>query len=220
VIVYPRLIALAPLRLPRRDLLGKYAGQAPLEDPVQLEGVRDYRTGTPARRIHWRASARRDRLVEKMCEATTRENVLLIVRAEGFEPELHRARLERCLEVVASLAVRLEAQRCAVRLITNAALAPARVAEAEAGIARVLELLARFEPRCEGDLLDRLRSSNIVSPTITVVSFSRTLDAGTAALHAYLEQRRIPLLRVACELDEGTPADVYRLDDLCAEARA
>jgi hypothetical protein len=80
--------------------------------------------------------------------------------------------------------------------------------------------LARFEPRCEVDLLDRLRSSTRLSPAISVVSFSRTLDAGTAALHAYLEQRRIPLLRVACALDEAAPADVYHLDDLCAEPRA
>ena len=42
VIVYPRLVPLTPVRLPRRELFGIPGAKSPIEDPVYVYGTRRY----------------------------------------------------------------------------------------------------------------------------------------------------------------------------------
>ncbi|MEJ2431583.1 MAG: DUF58 domain-containing protein [Deltaproteobacteria bacterium] len=62
VIVYPRLVPLKPLSLPSRDFFGLPGAKSPVQDPIYILGTRDYQHGRPARHIHWKASARQNRL--------------------------------------------------------------------------------------------------------------------------------------------------------------
>jgi uncharacterized protein (DUF58 family) len=58
VVVYPRLIPLKPLVLPRRDVWGIPGAKSPIYDPIYVFGTRDYHHSQPAKYIHWKASAR------------------------------------------------------------------------------------------------------------------------------------------------------------------
>src|SRR5687768_3686352 len=80
LIVYPRLVPLHPLQLPRRDLYGKPGQLGLVGDPAYINGIRDYRSGGSARYIHWKVSVSHQRLLEKVCEPTAREQVLLLIR--------------------------------------------------------------------------------------------------------------------------------------------
>jgi uncharacterized protein (DUF58 family) len=157
VLVYPRLVPLAPLPVPVRDFFGFQRAGTPVEDPAYLVGTRDYRGTQPARHIHWKASARLHRLQEKLYEPTAQANVLILLDAAGFSigsepgspgvPEspdggtteayaaaVQRERVEaeavfeRTLEAVASLAVELERERVPVGLVANGLLVGADTA--------------------------------------------------------------------------------------------
>jgi len=52
-VVYPRLVPLGPLSLPRRDFFGVPGGESPVDDPVYILGTTDYQNGRPAKYIHW-----------------------------------------------------------------------------------------------------------------------------------------------------------------------
>lgn len=217
VVVYPRLIALHPLALPRRDLFGKPGVRSPVEDPTYLNGVRDYQPGRPARHIHWKASARHDRLLEKMLETSERERILIVLCAEGFAAS--RA-LERCLEVVASLAVQLDHERHPVGLVTNARLkgggqGALGVARMHGQLTELLETLARFEPVAEREIVPLLYGSALLSATVSVVTVGHSL-AATPALFEYLRYRRVPTISLVSECDERelAPGRVHRLGDL------
>lgn len=82
VTVYPRTVPLGdswPLghnlvhRTPRRRSL--------FEDPSRLIGVREYRTGDSRRRIHWRATARTEKLQVKVFQPAVLQGALLAVDA-------------------------------------------------------------------------------------------------------------------------------------------
>ena len=106
VVVYPRLVSLKPISMPRRDFFGIPGSRSPVEDPVYVYGVRDYQHGRPARGIHWKASARYHRLQEKICEPVEQEKILLAIDVARFHAHEAHAEFERCLEVAASAAVR------------------------------------------------------------------------------------------------------------------
>ncbi|MET0386749.1 MAG: DUF58 domain-containing protein [Polyangiales bacterium] len=218
VIVYPRLIPLPALVLPRRDPLGKPGVRSAVEDPTYLNGVRDYQPGRPARHIHWKASARHDRLLEKMLETTARERVLIVLCAEGFDTEPDDRALELCLEVVASLAVQLDRQRHPVGFVTNARLkgrasGTIGIARMQGQLSELLETLARFEPIAERDIVPLLYGSALLSATVSVVTVGHSL-AATPALFEYLRYRRVPMVNLVSEQAEPATGPVYRLSDL------
>ncbi len=172
LIVYPRLVDLAPLPVPVRDFFGLQSARTPVEDPVNNVGTRDYDASGPSRHIHWKASARLGRLQQKEYEPTSQASVLLLVDAVSFAdpPPIAGADVppaesgasereqlfERALEAAASLAVRLEAARVPVGLAVNGALAGGGPPVLPAGrgpyqVGRLLEILARLTRTAGGD---------------------------------------------------------------------
>ncbi|MEJ2726554.1 MAG: DUF58 domain-containing protein, partial [Deltaproteobacteria bacterium] len=84
VIVYPKLVPLKPLPVARRDFFGVPGAESPVQDPVYILGTREYQAWRPARFIHWKASARHNRLEEKVFEPTERGKVLLLLSVDDF----------------------------------------------------------------------------------------------------------------------------------------
>ena len=202
VIVYPPLLALAPFELPRRDFLGRAGRNSPIEDPAYIDGTRDYQTGRPARYIHWKASARHARLVEKMCQPTEREKILIVVRIERFANADGKL-LETSLSVVASLAVQLDRAQCSVGLSTNARLTAGgectlHISSSPGHLACVLETLARIEAEPAQDCVALLRRGPVPSGNVTVVCFTYAADAGWNDLRTLLRLRRASLVSVLC----------------------
>jgi len=230
IMVYPRLVSLKSFDLPGRDFFGVPRSKSPVQDPVYILGTRDYQHGQPAKYIHWKASARHNRLQEKIFESTVQEKVLLVVDADSFARNQAEEDLERMLEVVASLAVRLDHQGHSVGLVANGAIkgggrASVPVARNDRQLSAILEILARLEMKPAGDLNDLVRRRLADAWGISCVYFSHEEDETVFSAEEYFRQRKTPALFFVCrshspagENRPGIQRRVYCLDDIRAGA--
>ena len=226
VLVYPRLIPLKPFSLPRRELFGLPGSRSPVQDPVYILGTRDYQNGRPARHIHWKASARHNRLQEKIFEPTEQEKVLLLLEVRPFEVHKAGEAFEETLEAVASLAVDLDRRGYAVGLATNGVvhggwsgiIPPSRNPQ---HLADILELLARLEMRPAGDLTDTLRRGLEIPWGVTSLHFSYEASGGIGEVEEYCTRRKTPALFFvwrlpsAGEEEGGVQSRIHTLDEIC-----
>jgi len=216
VVVYPRIIPVRPLSVPKRTFFGIPGARSPVEDPVFIFGTRDYQTGRPARRIHWKASARHDRLQEKICEPAQQEKVLLLLDVEGFDHPDLESDFEKCLEVIASLVLQLDRRRLAMGFVFNGRTTGAcphiiSVTRNARQMTTILESLARMTPAADGGMLDILSRGYTLPGGISSVYFTARWSRRTCAAAAFLRQRSTPVQfvlagRPAAEETRGTPA--------------
>ncbi len=226
IVVYPRLVPVARLRLPRRDFFGVPGAESPVRDPVYLLGTREYQPGRPAKHIHWKATARHHRLQEKLFEPTEQEKILLAVDVEGFARQGAVQEFERTLEAVASVATRLDREGSAVGLISNGAVegdggSVVPIGRHPQHLSSVLELLARLSMKAVAPLLDAVRAGNHLPWGISCLCFSFAKDRGTASALDYLARRHVPaILFVASPGGEEAQADVRLLRGILLEEQA
>jgi uncharacterized protein (DUF58 family) len=198
VVVYPRLIPLGPLPLPRRDFFGIPGGESPVDDPVYVLGTIDYHYGRPARHIHWKATARHARLQQKVFEPTEQEKVLFVADVSGFKEERDEMAFEETLEVIASLAVRLEKRGCAIGLTTNAAVtdgsAVIPVARNRQQIALILETLARMRMQSTMEIFEIVQKGIIVPWGCTCLYFALSSTSETDRGKTHFSRGKTPLL--------------------------
>ncbi len=229
VIIYPRLIPLKPVCLPRRDLFGIPGSKSPIEDPVYVYGTREYQSGRPARYIHWKASARLAQLQEKICEPASQEKILLIVAVDHFYKNQAHSEFEKILEVAASVAVYFDRAGFAVGLVTNGVLkgggSPVlQIGRGARQIPEILETLARLQMTPSADLGDILIRGLKLPWGTTGVSLSYDSAESCQEIMAFFNHRRGPMVSVVCRR-EHAPAgdrkpqsvDVLTLADICAE---
>ena len=87
LLIYPRVVPLAELGIPSRQLFGDLAIRRPIaQDPLRVIGVREYAAGDSLRRVHWMATARTGRLQVKQLESTTSRDLLIFLNITTFEP--------------------------------------------------------------------------------------------------------------------------------------
>lgn len=209
-IVYPRLVPLGPFSMPRRDFFGTPGGESPVDDPVYILGTTDYRNGRPAKYIHWKASARHYRLQEKVFESTEQEKIILIVDVDQFVEAEAEDEFEKVLEVVASVAVRLDRQGCSVGFLTNGTtkgIVPVvGVSRSPQQLTDILEALARLRMEPGEPLIDMLRNVEIPWGT-SCLYFSLKENPSTDIVRAHLKRRKMPVVHFTSEI-----ASVLRLD--------
>ena len=229
IIVYPRLIPLKPLVLPRRDFFGIPGAKSPIEDPVYVYGTRDYQSGRPARYIHWKASARFRQLQEKICEPAAQEKILLIVDVGRFAEQGAHAEFEKILEAAASAAVRFDRSGFAVGLATNGTLRGPGTNVVPIGrgprqVPKILETLARLQMTPRAGLTDILRRGLTIPWGTTGFSLSYEPDGSFREVLAFFEHRRVPVVTVACLAPSRSganqrtrPGRIISLEDFCME---
>ncbi len=227
IIVYPRLIPLKSVSLPRRDFFGAPRAKSPVHDPIYILGTRDYQNGQPSKFIHWKASARQHRLQEKVFESTQQEKVLLVVNVDPFAMRRAEEDFERTLEVVASMAVHLGQQGHSVGLVANGivkgggpAIVP--VARNDQQLPAILELLARLQMKPDRDLKDLLHHKLALTWGISCVYFSHKDDEAVLSAKEYFTQRKTPVVFFVCRphlpAGEERPEAgrrIFRLEDIC-----
>ena len=226
IIVYPRLVSLKSIPLPRLDFFGVPGPKSPVQDPIYILGTRDYQYGQPSKYIHWKASARHHRLQEKVFESSQQEKVLFVVDVNSFAKVKAEEDFERALEIVASLAVRLDRQGHSVGLVTNGAVKGGRTATVPVGrshqqLPAILELLARLQMKPERDLKDLLPHSLSRAWGISCVYFSHREDE-TVSAKEYFRRRKTPVVFFVCRHNLPAGEDRHeiqpmtrRIDDLC-----
>jgi uncharacterized protein (DUF58 family) len=226
IVVYPRIVPTARFPLPRRDFFGIPGAESPIRDPVFILGTRDYQPGRPAKHIHWKATARHHRLQEKLFEPTEQEKVLLAVDVEGFARLGARAEFERALEAVASVAVRLDREGCAVGLIANGVVEGRTGSVVPIGrhpqqLPTILELLARLGMKPTASLLDAVRAGNHLPWGISCLCFSVENGGGTVSVLDYFARRHVPaILFVTRPGGPAAQADARPLETILLEERA
>lgn len=207
LIVYPRVESLADLGLPPKEPFGPLKASTPLfEDPIRTVGVRDHRAEDGFRRIHWKATARRQQLQSRVYEPATGHNLVLMLNVatlakhwQGYIPE----QLERVVSVAASIAAHASEQRWPVGIIANGALPAADQAikvlpgRSPGQLTRIMEALAAVSPVATQQIEDLIRLESPRLPwgcTLVVITALVTpqLKAGLADLAA--EGRRLALV--------------------------
>lgn len=113
LVVYP-----APAELPEKrdgaDALGEMLGHYGADGLLQPSGLREYQPGEDLRRVHWKASARRETPVIQEWEGGLGEGTELVL-----DRRTDPARLEEALSLVAALALAARDEKEALTLHTQ-----------------------------------------------------------------------------------------------------
>ncbi len=122
LVVYPKIIPFAQVKLPSRSPMGTLRHYQPIyEDPTRVRGKRDYVSGDSLRQVDWKATATSGRLQVKIFEPSIalETEIFLNLNALDFE---HHSRIdasELAIVVAASLATWVIKKKQSVGLITN-----------------------------------------------------------------------------------------------------
>ena len=122
ILVFPRLVPVKPFPILNQIMFGKKAYTSPIHDPLYILGTRDYKSFSSARNIHWKATARHNRLQEKIFEVTEQEKIFIVFEVDGFLNNSDEKAFERAIEVIASLAFEMDANHYAMGFLTNCAM--------------------------------------------------------------------------------------------------
>ncbi len=223
IIVYPRLVALRPHAIRKRELFGVPGARSPVKDPVYILGTRDYQPSRPSRHIHWKASARHLKLQEKVFEPSEQEKVLLTLDVAAFEKSGREENFEHSLEVVASLAVELDRRGFAVGLAANgnlkggnSALIP--IARSPGQIPAILETLARIQAKPKDAATSRVRQFLGSQRGISCVHFCYQDDASLTGMEEVFQKHQIPVSFMLCRRNPAnrpsTTTDRYFIDEI------
>lgn len=213
-VVYPRVMRLAPFNLPKRDFFGVPGGESPVNDPVYILGTSDYHHGRPSKYIHWKASARHQRLQEKVFDSSEQEKVLFLIDVGGFAKANAEEQFERGIEVIASLAVQFDRRGCAIGLLTNGIVRGSQpsvaISRGSGQLSIVLETLARLDITCREEFTDTIQSIGIAPWGITCLYLTLTDNKGTNALPELMKRWKAPVVILTGEaissLMGGNPA--------------
>jgi len=89
LLVYPRLVPLEKLGIPSQQLFGDIRLRRHLfQDPVLTAGVREYLPGDSLKRIHWKSTARLNRLQTKVFEPTTTVDISIFLDVRTLKAPL------------------------------------------------------------------------------------------------------------------------------------
>ena len=209
LIVYPRIAAIRPLVFPRRDFFGVPGARNPVEDPAFVFGTRDYMPGRPARGIHWKASARHNRLQEKLCEPAEHEKVLLVLDTDGFDTPGAGGLFEQTLEVMAALVLQMARQGIAMGFATNG-----HVIGGKSGVlpilagsfqaADVMEILARIDAEKAGPPIIEILSKGCTLPWgVSCICFVRDGKAPLLSVRTFMRNRGVPVRFVVSQAPDA-----------------
>ena len=186
LVVYPRLVQLERLfsetgahaREGRRVLLQRPSG-------FDVHSVREYVEGDSLRKVHWRSTARRGRLMVKELEDSPRDELAVVL--DGHAPSAVGESFDVAVRAAGSvLQAYARRGRRAVLVVGGAAMHVQRV-HAEGDWRRALELLAGAEP--DGDLAAERLLSGDRNPAGLAIDLIVVTSRLPAALVERLVQR-------------------------------
>jgi uncharacterized protein (DUF58 family) len=203
LVVYPRLGRLTPAwsRLHRQALVGSQRiRRQQTQSEGDFYGLRDWREGDSQRWIHWRTSARRDKLVVRQYERQRRQDVVLLLDLfQGPQPTMEAA---DAVELAVSFAATIAADLCRrggshVRLVVGGReRAAVQGVASQALLTEIMAALAVAQPAPE-DVLPELvaHGLQVVPRHLQLVFIStRKVDVATLAMSENLPESTSHLL--------------------------
>jgi uncharacterized protein (DUF58 family) len=198
VLVYPRLVPIKTILLPKKDWFDTPGANSPIKDPVYILGTQDYQPSRPSRHIHWKASARRLQLQEKVFEPSEFGTIIMVLDVSGFEKESAEDAFEQALEVIASLAIKLDESGQAVGLMTNGIMKGGGAAMITPALGtrqlpKILEALARLQMKQHQPMTHAVRQTPFKQRGVSCVLFSYAYEKDTAESKHILQERHMPV---------------------------
>jgi uncharacterized protein (DUF58 family) len=123
LLVMPEVIPLEGFDIASRRPIGEVLMSHRLfEDPKRIEGVRDYQSGDPLNRVHWKSTARTGTLQSKLYEPSTVAGATLLIdfHEQSFPADGEPVRSELVVTAAASIAGAIFSMGQQVGLVTNA----------------------------------------------------------------------------------------------------
>ncbi len=232
ILVYPSAVKIKKYKLLEREYFGLHSGISPVKNPLLVSGTRDYQNGTPARSIHWKASARFNRLQVKIFESVRQEKVLIILEVSGFKksraisgsPGTHdNENFEKMLQVIAAFIHSLQHRGIPSGFVTNGVLngGGSRIIPFSCSSehhALVLETLARLkmEEDSGNDITDLIKKGDYLSGSAGCICFSDKYSGLTMKISDCLLAGKIRSRFVFTEKRENDviPVNAEYLDDI------
>jgi hypothetical protein len=166
-------------------------------------------------------------LQEKVFEPSELEKVLLVVDVDQFANHKVEEEFEHTLEIVASLAVRMDRRGYALGLATNGAIVGGGptlvpIARNRQQLPAILEVLARLQMEPKWDIVDILRRGLGFHWGMSCAHFSYEEDSTVVAAEEYFKHRKTPVQFFVCQprltSREDSPKawrKIRCLDDIC-----
>ncbi len=204
LIVYPRLISLRPFAHVKKDLFGSPGAKGPVEDPVYLLGTREYHAGRPSRYIHWTASARLNRLQERIFEPSQQARVLFVLDVSQFAAAAAHECFEKAISGLASLTIECERRGFAIGLVTNGSISGSRsplvpIARSTRQSIAILETLAGVAMTCHKSIAENMRQVKGLNSGVSCVFFSLHPHESAQDASGILNRKKIPVTMVYCK---------------------
>ncbi len=207
LVVYPRVVPITRLGLPAKNPYGDQAVQQFMfEDPLRTVGVRDYRQEDDFRKVHWKASARRQKLQTRVLEPANDLSLMVCVNVltvekswMGVIPE----HLEQVVSIAASIAYDALLHRRPAGLLANGALPgsdqpikllPGRSPEQLTAILELLAAVTPFATSAFEKLLARESPRLPWGATLAVISSTVPESLAATLLELKATGRRIVLI--------------------------
>lgn len=180
IVVYPRIWPMYRLDLPSRIPYGQQ--RTPIrffEDVSRTIGIRDYMPGDNPRRIDWKATAKQNSLQVREYQPTIALDTLILLdlHMRDYPNSIEVEMAELAIETAASFAHRLIFSSMAVGLVTNVGEdsgslceITVRPAKGFAQLGKIMDILARVEPRDGVDFLSTVQKARLgIQPGSTVI---------------------------------------------------
>jgi uncharacterized protein (DUF58 family) len=229
IIVYPRLVSLKTIFLPKRDLFGTPGANSPVKDPVYILGTQDYQPSRPSRYIHWKASARHLRLQEKIFEPSMQGKILIALEVGTYEENKAEDAFEHTLEIIASLSVRLDDMGFAVGFITNGAskggdFSMVPLARGPRQLPAILEALARLQMTQKRPMEQIIRQTPGSRRGSSCAYFSYEDGKAAVQIKKFCQKRNIPVTVFVCRLNpefhafqQRDMAGIQLINEICIQ---
>lgn len=186
LLVYPKLARVESLRIDRLFPFDSVrTGRGPLDDPMNVAGVRPYAEGDTLRQVHWRASARSAGLQSKVWRPTTEPGVVIfldLASAEHAWQGVDVEAVEKAISTAGTVIHQVHSARRALGLYVNGLRSGTNqkirigLARGEQAFEAAMETLARVYPYPNmpmAELMRCERHSLPVGATIVVVTAVR-----------------------------------------------
>jgi uncharacterized protein (DUF58 family) len=158
VTVFPRVYPVIRFPLPPSSARasGELERPSPSVGQELIREVREYRTGDNPRHIHWRSSARHDRLMVKQFDAIATSETWIVLDLDPASHDQKSDSLERAIEIAATLASYLigKGLRCGLAGGLAQDGSPRLLLAPDAGpmhLRAILHALAKVEPGVSAD---------------------------------------------------------------------
>jgi uncharacterized protein (DUF58 family) len=189
IIVYPKILPVAHLPVLASYPLGNCSADRPIfEDPLRAMGVRDYSPHDSIKKIHWKATAREQKLQVKLLEPTTTAGAAIFVSVDSYLGEhISEADFEYGISAAAGIARYMLRGGNATGLYVNTLSAdlklPVRVPPGNTPVQMraILEALAKVTGYSSGNFVDFIHRER------KALSWGMTLIMVLHGVHAPLE---------------------------------